>query len=132
MNFDFEKTLREQAEKCQDDNRARFLAGETVDGGSVEPDKKERTDQPGVNTGALLQDLTRRENIRVDATSFTIAPSPEQAAKWTVYNAGRTRHGAQPARPVSGISTERHEEIASDVASDARDQFIQELKERLT
>jgi hypothetical protein len=75
MNFDFEKTLREQAEKCQDDNRARFLAGETVDGGTVEPDKK-ATEQPGVSTGALLRDLTRRENIRVDAMSFTIAPSP--------------------------------------------------------
>ena len=132
MNFDFEKTLREQAEKCQDDNRARFLAGETVDGGTAEPDKKGRTEQPGVSTGALLKDITRRENIRVDATSFTIAPSPEQAAKWTVYNAGRAHHGVQPARPVSGISDERHEEIASEIARDARDQFMQDLKERLT
>jgi hypothetical protein len=131
MNFDFEKTLREQAEKCQDDNRARFLAGETVDGGTVEPDKK-ATEQPGVSTGALLRDLTRRENIRVDAMSFTIAPSPEQAAKWTVYNTGRTQHGVQPARPVSGISTERHEEIAAEIARDARDQFVEDLKERLT
>lgn len=131
MNFDFEKTLREQAEKCQDENRARFLAGETVDGGAVEPEKKERGEQPGVNTGALLADLTRRENIRVDARSFAIAPSPEQAAKWTVYNAGRAHHGVQPARPVSGISTERHAEIASEIARDARDQLVRELKERL-
>jgi hypothetical protein len=38
----------------------------------------------------------------------------------------------QPARPVSGISTERHEEIAAEIARDARDQFVEDLKERLT
>jgi len=131
MNFDFEKTLRAQAEKCQDENRARFLAGEGVDGGAVAPDEVVRGEQSGVDTGALLADLTRRENIRVDASGFVIAPSPEQAAKWTVYNAGRSRRGIQPARPVSGISTERHEEIAAEVARDARDQIVRELRERL-
>jgi hypothetical protein len=131
MNFDFEKTLREQAEKVQDENRARFLAGESVDGGVVAPDEKMRGEQPGVASGALLEDLTRRENIRVDGGGFVIAPSPEQAVKWTVYNAGRARHGVQPARPVSGISTERHQEIAAEVARDARDQIVRELRERL-
>ena len=66
MTFDFEKTLREQAEKCQDENRARFLAGETLDGGSVVPVKDAKTEQVGVRTGALLADITRRENIRAD------------------------------------------------------------------
>jgi len=133
MTFDFEKTLREQAEKCQDENRARFLAGETLDGGSVEPDKKEKGEQqPGVGTGALLADITRRENIRTDKTGFVIAPSPDQAVKWTVYNEGRTKHGVQPARPISGISTERHKEIADAVARDARDQLVDDLRERLS
>lgn len=132
MNFDFEKTLRQQAEKCQDDNRARLLAGEDVDGGSVEPDKVQRGQQPGVNTAAMLADLTRRENIHVDASSFAIKPSPEQAIKWTVWNAGRKGRGVQPPRPVSGISEERHEETASEIARDARDQLARELRERLT
>jgi hypothetical protein len=130
MNFDFEKTLRAQAEKCQDENRERFLAQEAVDGGALVPDEKLRGEQPGVATGDLLADLTRRENVQADASSFRIVPSPEQAAKWTVYNKGRARHGVQPARPVSGISTERHEEIASEIARDARDQVVRELRER--
>ena len=132
MNFDFEKTLREQAEKCQDENRARLLAGEDVEGGAVEPDKVQRGEQPGVNTGAMLADVTRRENIRADASGFTITPSPEQATKWTVWNAGRNSRAVQPPRPVSGISKERHEEIASEIARDARDQLVRDLRERLT
>jgi len=131
MNFDFEKTLRAQAEKCQDENRARFLAQEAVDGGAVAPDEKVRGEQPGVSSGELLADLTRRENVQVDSTGFRIVPSPEQAAKWTVYNKGRARHGVQPARPVSGIATERHQEIASEIARDAREQLVRELRERL-
>lgn len=131
MNFDFEKTLREQAEMCQDENRERLLAGETIDGGSVVPDKDGKTEQLGVRTGALLADVTRRENIRADKTGFVIKPSPDQAVKWTVLNDGRTEHGVQPARPISGISTERHKEIADAIARDARDQLVRELRERL-
>jgi len=132
MNFDFEKTLREQAEKCQDDNRARLLAGETLDGGSVVPDKDGKTEQLGVRTGALLADTTRRENIHADRTSFVVKPSPDQFVKWAVFNQGRTEHGVQPARPISGISKERHEEIAAEIATDARDQLVRELRERLS
>jgi len=90
-----------------------------------------RGEQPGVNTGAMLADLTRRENIHADASSFTIKPSPEQALKWTLWNAGRKDRGVQPPRPVSGISKERHEEIATEIARDACDQLVQEIKERL-
>jgi len=132
MTFDFEKTLRQQAEKCQDDNRARLLAGDEVDGGAVEPDETERGEQSGVNTGAMLEDLTRRENIEADATGFRITPSPEQSVKWMVYNAGRTQHGVQPPRPVSGISQERLEETAAEIARDARDQLVRDLRERLS
>jgi len=131
MKLDFTKTLRQQAEKCQDENRARLLAGNEVDGGAVEPDEVQKGSQQGVNTGALLEDLTRRENIEVDATGFRITPSPEQTLKWIVYNAGRTQHGVQPPRPVSGISKERHEEVATEIARDARDQLVRDLKERL-
>jgi hypothetical protein len=147
MNFDFEKTLREQAEKCQDENRARLLAAEDVEGGTIEADRVQRGEQPGVNTGGMLADLTRRENIRADASGFKVVPSPEQALKWTVFNAGRkgagrkgagrkgagkTGENVQPPRPVSGISKERQEEIASEIARDARDQLASELRERLT
>jgi hypothetical protein len=134
MNFDFRETLREQAEKCQDENRARLLADEALDGAALAPDEEQRSlrpdEQPGVATGALLEDLTRRENVRVDATGFQIVPSADQVVKWTVYNAGRTRHGVQPPRPVSGISTERHSEIAEAVARDARDQLVRFLNRR--
>lgn len=131
MTFDFEKTLREQAEKCQDENRARLLAGETVDGGSVAADKDGKTEQVGVRTGALLADMARRENIHVDRTGFAIKPASDQLLKWMVFNAGRTQHGVQPARSISGISKERHEEIAEAIARDARDQLVRELRERL-
>jgi hypothetical protein len=131
MKFDFERTLRDQAAKCQDENLERLLTGEEVDGSTVEPDSVQKGEQQGVSTGALAADLVRRENIQADALSFAIRPSPDQVVKWLVYNAGRTRHGVQPARPVSGISRERHEEIASEVARDARDQLVQELRERL-
>ena len=131
MSFDFKKTLREQAEKCQDENRARLLAGQTVEGGAVEPKKKEDGGTPGVKSGALLAELGRRENIQVHDTGFTIGVSPEQSAKWTVYNAGREENGVQPPRPVSGVSDERLEETAEGVAREARDQFVRDVQERL-
>jgi hypothetical protein len=134
MNFDFRETLRKQAEACQDENRARLLASEAVDGSALAADEQRRhlrpEEQPGVATGALLEDLTRRESVRVDATGFQIVPSADQVVKWTVYNAGRARHGVQPPRPVSGISTERHQEIAEAVARDARDQLVRFLNGR--
>jgi hypothetical protein len=135
VSFDFKKTLREQAEKCQDETRARLLAGQTVEGGAVEPKKadpkKEDGGTPGVRTGALLAELGRRENIQVRETGFTIRVSPEQAVKWTVYNAGREEGSVQPPRPVSGVSDERLKETADGVAREARDQFVKKVHEGL-
>ena len=130
MKLDFSKVLREQAEKIQDENVARLLAGQTVAGGGVAPRKDEPAGTPGVRTGELLRALSRRDNVRVGPLWLRVTVGRDQLVKWVVFNAGRTRRGTQPARPVSGISEARYAEVATEVARELKAQLVRALRAR--
>lgn len=152
MSFrpDFRKSLRAAGKTIQDDNADRLLKGESVTGEEIAPDVQKKpasgsrkrarvlgvrvplaqlSSRPGVKSGGMLKDLTRRGNVKVGRTSVKVVPSPEEIVKTRVFNAGR--RGKQVPRPFSGISAERLDEIADDVSRDGRDQLVAHLqKER--
>lgn len=141
---DFRKTLRAIAVATQDANLDRLLSGRTVGGGTVLPRFDERevvvkgrarrvrlfgirvsvkdlSGKVGVKTGAMLNDVTRRGNIKVGRVSFKIIPSPEMRARWFAFQAGTKK---QPPRPTSGMTDLQIELASAQIAFEGRNQFV--------
>lgn len=148
---DFRKELRATGNAIQDDNARRLISGQTVSGGSVAPRKaarekptgrarrvrvlgarlstKDLQGSPGVDTGAMLRDMTKRGNVKVGRTSVKITPSPDQILKVRTFIAGNKKTG-QPPRPVSGIDDARMKTTTDTIAKSGRDQFVANLNKR--
>lgn len=149
MGLDFRKELRAIANRVQDENARRLLAGSAVSGSPFADRRDESSSGPetrararvfgvrisirkiqrlGVATGAMLKDATRRSNVKLGRTSFRIVPSPEIRPRWFAFNAGRP---TQAARPFSGVSDDVLSDAAAELARAGRDQICAAINRRV-
>ena len=151
LRLDFRKVLRAVANRTQDENQARLLASQGVNGEGIAPRAVEPVvgksrrrirlgpegtrvavkdlQRVGIRSGAMLADLTRRGNARIGRVSFKIVPSPAVRAKYWAFVKGR-RGGDQPARPTGGMTDALLADAATQVATVGRDQVVASLQKR--
>lgn len=149
LRFDFRKLLRSIANRTQDENQARLLASQGVNGEGIAARASEPVaaksrrrirlgpegtrvavkdlQRVGIRSGAMLADLTRRGNVKLGRTSFRIVPSPAVRAKYWAFVKGR-RGGDQPARPTGGMTDALLADAATQVAAVGRDQIVASLQ----
>lgn len=148
IKVDLRKQLRAIGNAIQDDNVSRLLSGETVSGGAVEPREapearpkktrkrvrvhgarvklEELRGNPGVKSGDMLKDASRRSNVKVGRANVKVVPDPEVRRRWFAFNAG-TKH--QPARSISGMSDELLKTASEDLARESREQLVRKINE---
>jgi hypothetical protein len=149
FRVDLRKPLRAIATQVQEANVARLLGGQSVSGGDLAAAKVEPSGgkpgrrrirvfgvrhsladlagRVGVKSGEMLKDLARRGNQKIKRTGFKIVPSASVWTRFFVFNKGDRE---QAARPVSGMTGEQLDDAAARVSTEARDQFVRNLKDR--
>lgn len=149
LRLDFRKVLRAIANRTQDENQARLLESQGVNGEAISPRAVEPVvgksrrrirlgpegtrvavkdlQRVGIRSGAMLADLTRRSTIRLGRTSFRIVPSPAVRSRYWAWVKGRE---GQPARPTGGMTDALLADAATQVATVGRDQVVAALQKR--